>query len=542
MNIPKIVISPAEWAIVRDILQRHVPGREVWAFGSRAKWTSKEFSDLDLAIIGDEPLSITTLASLSEDFSESALPYKVDIVDWATTSPSFRSVIERDKVVIQQAADFAWPYVRLGDHCDKIGSGATPKGGKEAYLTAGPYRLIRSQNIHNDGFKYEGLAYISDEQAKKLDGVAVNADDVLLNITGDSVARVCSAPSNVLPARVNQHVAIIRPSPSSFDAHFIRYYLASPQQQDLLLGLASAGATRNALTKGMIEALQIPQPTMSVQRSIAETLAALDDKIALLRETNTTLEAIAQALFKSWFVDFDPVRAKAEGREPEGIPPEIAALFPGAFEDSELGEIPKGWRAMPLADACEINPTRRLTKGKQAPYLEMSALPTQGHRPETPIPRVFSSGTKFINGDTLLARITPCLENGKTAFVDCLSEGEVGWGSTEYIVLRPKAPLPNYWAYLLSRHEHFRQFAIQAMVGTSGRQRVEVTRLAQYFVAVPDEQVSVVFAEMVEPLQRRIAANDDSAKSLGLLRDTLLPRLMSGKLRLTDFEPVEEAA
>jgi predicted nucleotidyltransferase len=360
MNIPKIVISPTEWAIVHDILQRHVPGREVWAFGSRAKWTSKEFSDLDLAIIGDEPLPITTLASLSEDFSESALPYKVDIVDWATTSPSFRSVIERDKVVIQQAADSAWPYVRLGDHCDKIGSGATPKGGKEAYLTAGPYRLIRSQNIHNDGFKYEGLAYISDEQAKKLDGVAVNADDVLLNITGDSVARVCSAPSNVLPARVNQHVAIIRPSPSSFDAHFIRYYLASPQQQDLLLGLASAGATRNALTKGMIEALQIPQPPMSTQRSIAETLAALDDKITLLRETNATLEAIAQALFKSWFVDFDPVRAKAEGREPEGIPPEIAALFPSEFEDSELGEIPKGWHTSAVYDLAHI--TVQLTK------------------------------------------------------------------------------------------------------------------------------------------------------------------------------------
>ena len=195
---------------------------------------------------------------------------------------------------------------------------------------------------------------------------------------------------------------------------------------------------------------------------------------------------------------------------------------------------------MPLADACEINPTRRLTKGKTTPYLEMSALPTQGHRTDKPIPRAFSSGTKFINGDTLLARITPCLENGKTAFVDCLLEDEVGWGSTEYIVLRPKAPLPSYWAYLLSRHEHFRQYAIQAMVGTSGRQRVDVSRLAQYLVAVPDEWVSVAFAELVEPLQRSIAANDDAAKSLAELRDTLLPRLMSGKLCISTSTVTDE--
>jgi type I restriction enzyme, S subunit len=533
MPEPLLDIRPDHLQIVRDILQKHVPLYEVWAFGSRAKWSAKEHSDLDLCILSDKPLSFSVLGAIEDDFSESDLPWKVDVVDWATTSETFRAIIERDKVEIQQANASAWPYVRLGHHCEKIGSGATPKGGKEAYLTSGPYRLIRSQNIYNDGFKYEGLAYISNEQAKKLDGVAVNADDVLLNITGDSVARVCSAPSNVLPARVNQHVAIIRPSPTSLDAHFVRYYLASPKQQDLLLGLASAGATRNALTKGMIEDLQVPQPPMREQKAIAATLATLDDKIDLLRETNATLEAIAQALFKSWFVNFDPVRAKAEGREPEGILPQIAALFPSEYEDSELGEIPTGWKAMPLADTCEINPTRRLTKGKTTPYLEMSALPTQGHRTDTPIPRAFSSGTKFINGDTLLARITPCLENGKTAFVDCLLDDEVGWGSTEYIVLRPKAPLPSYWAYLLSRHEHFRQYAIQAMVGTSGRQRVDVSRLAQYLVAVPDERVSVAFAELVEPLQRSIAANDDAAKSLAELRDTLLPRLMSGKLTLS---------
>lgn len=339
---------------------------------------------------------------------------------------------------------FDWAHVRLGDHCAKIGSGATPKGGKDSYLDSGSYSLIRSQNIYNDRFHWDGLAFISEDQAKKLDSVSVEDGDVLLNITGDSVARACLAPKNVLPARVNQHVAIIRPSKEIFDARFVRYFLVSPHEQELLLGLASAGATRNALTKGMIENLEVPCPPHQEQVRIADTLSALDDRIALLRETNATLEAIAQAIFKSWFVDFDPVHAKAEGRLPEGIDEATAALFPDGFEESELGLIPRGWRVKRLDEACEINPKRTLSKGIEAPYLEMAAVPTKGHRPEAPFMRAYGSGTKFINGDTLLARITPCLENGKTAFVDFLEENTVGWGSTEYIVLHPRAPLPEY--------------------------------------------------------------------------------------------------
>ena len=115
-----------------------------------------------------------------------------------------------------------------------------------------------------------------------------------------------------------------------------------------MLGLAAVGATRNALTKGMIESFEVPCPPLAVQQGIANVLASLDDRITLLRETNTTLEAIAQALFKSWFVDFDPVHAKMQGRAPEGMDQATAALFPDSFEESELGDVPKGWRVAPL--------------------------------------------------------------------------------------------------------------------------------------------------------------------------------------------------
>lgn len=247
-----------------------------------------------------------------------------------------------------------WPWKRLGDFCLKIGSGATPTGGKESYHENGPVSLIRSQHVHNNGFSSSGLAFIDEIQAKKLNNVNVEANDILLNITGDSVARVCLAPPKYLPARVNQHVAIIRPMPDVFDSRYLRYFLASSYQQALMLGIAGAGATRNALTKLMIEEFKVPCPPIKVQRSIGDILSVLDDRIYLLRETNSTLESIAQALFKSWFIDFDPVHAKAEGREPEGMDAETAALFPDGFEESELGLIPKGWKVRQLGDVVQV--------------------------------------------------------------------------------------------------------------------------------------------------------------------------------------------
>ena len=147
------------------------------------------------------------------------------------------------------------------------------------------------------------LAFIGDKHARELENVNVQSGDVLLNITGDSVARVCQVPDEILPARVNQHVAIIRPKQGTLDARFLHYFLIHPQTQAHMLGLAGAGATRNALTKGMIESFEIKAPSFSEQRAIAAVLGSLDDKIELNRRMNETLEALAQSLFKSWFVD-----------------------------------------------------------------------------------------------------------------------------------------------------------------------------------------------------------------------------------------------
>ena len=251
-------------------------------------------------------------------------------------------------------ANNGWGSVRLGDVCKKIGSGATPRGGKDVYTPDGEYTLIRSQNVLNDRFNFNGLACIDEKLANELNNVEVYADDVLLNITGDSVARVCQVASDVLPARVNQHVAIIRPDPRVLSPKFLRYFLVCPSVQGLLLSWAQAGGTRNALTKEMIELLDIEAPSdVAEQEAIAHILGTLDDKIKLNRRMNETLEAMAQALFKSWFVDFDPVREKMEGRDPN-LPAHLDELFPEQMVDSKLGEIPRGWRSVALKECSSL--------------------------------------------------------------------------------------------------------------------------------------------------------------------------------------------
>ena len=233
-----------------------------------------------------------------------------------------------------------------------------------------------------------------------------------------------------------------------------------------------------------------------------------------------------------------PVRGKAWTCERaraylDRLAPTIADLFPDRFEDSELGPIPAGWEVKRLSDAMDINPLRSLRKGDLAPYLDMANMPTNGHMPDNVIDRPFSSGMRFINGDTLVARITPCLENGKTAYIDFLQDAKVGWGSTEYIVLRPKQSLPNQFAYCLARSADFREFAIQNMTGTSGRQRVPSAAISHYTIPIPrDRKVLEVFGELVAPFFSLVSQNTEVSSTLTNLRDTLLSKLVSGEMRV----------
>jgi len=338
---------------------------------------------------------------------------------------------------------------------------------------------------------------------------------------------------------VSTGFAVLRPKTRLVDPRFL-YACVFNQAFTEYLITREKGAAYPAVSPEDIGKAQIALPPLKEQQAIACILGALDDKIELNRRINGTLEAMARAIFKSWFVDFDPVRAKAVGKQPLGLAPHIADLFPDSFQDSELGEIPKGWNAFALPAIAEINPSRQLPKGAVAPYLNMAGMPTEGPAPDSWIQREVGSGMKFINGDTLVARITPCLENGKTAYVDFLKDGEVGWGSTEYIVLRPRKPIPTVLGYLLARSNEFRSFAIQRMTGSSGRQRVPVDSLAHYKLAAPtiDSAIYDAFGRTVKPLFERLQSAMEQSRTLSPLRDTLLPKLISGDLRVPDAERI----
>jgi len=308
------------------------------------------------------------------------------------------------------------------------------------------------------------------------------------------------------------------------DPRFISYFLHTLDFFAYADKAAVPGINRNHLHGARV---RVPT-SVDEQRAIAHILGTLDDKIELNRRMSETLEAMARALFKSWFIDFDPVRAKAEGRDP-GLPKPIADLFPARLVDSELGEIPEAWEVVPLRQAIEVNPKRSLRKGQIAPYLDMASMPTRGHAPSDIADREFGSGVRFTNGDTLMARITPCLENGKTAFVDFLKDGQVGWGSTEYIVLRCKPSLPQEFAYCLARSDRFREFAIQSMTGSSGRQRIPAEALNHYQLVVPARDVATAFGRTAAPLFARASAAVRESRTLAALRDALLPWLISGE-------------
>ena len=306
------------------------------------------------------------------------------------------------------------------------------------------------------------------------------------------------------------------------------YYLL----RSLDLANFNAGSGVPTLNRNHIHPLPVKIPTVPEQQAIAHVLGTLDDKIELNRRMNRTLEEMARAIFQDWFVDFGPAKTKMECLDPY-LPPELWDLFPEELVDSELGKIPEGWEVEPLAHCVDLNPRETMKKGTEAPYLDMASLPTDGCSPGNPVSRGFNSGSRFRNGDTLLARITPCLENGKSAYIQCLPDGTTGWGSTEFIVMRGITPISPEYTYLLARDQNFRSHAILSMTGTSGRQRVQTEALSTYLLPIPHEGVLEAFASAVQPLFRRMEANRKETNMLSAQRDCLLPGLVSGSVPVT---------
>ena len=275
----------------------------------------------------------------------------------------------------------------------------------------------------------------------------------------------------------------------------------------------NVGSAVPSLTVPVIESVSVSIPSLEIQKRIAAQLSEIDDKIAINRRICENLEAQAQALFKHWFIDFAPFKN-------------------GKFTDSEMGMIPEGWRVGTLSEIININTTYSLKKGVLAPYLDMKNMPTQGSYPIKVEEKEYQGGMKFKNGDALMARITPCLENGKVAYVNFLKDNEIGFGSTEYIVLTTKDSLYSELTYFLCRETNFVNYATKNMNGSSGRQRVSGETIGNYKIAIPTRDVLDGLMPIFRNAMREFAVLGAENFRLSALRDTLLPKLMSGEIKV----------
>jgi type I restriction enzyme S subunit len=436
-----------------------------------------------------------------------------------------------------------WPVVKLGPRTLKIGSGATPKGGKEAYSESGPFTLIRSQNVHDFSFRWDGLAYINGEQAKALDGVEVQSGDILVNITGDSVARVCMVDDRALPARVNQHVAIVRANPAEFSQRYLLYALLEPRMKQQLLMLASAGATRNALTKGTLEELKINQPTRHEQDQISGILAAFDAKIDLNRRMASTLEEMARALFKSWFVDFDPVRAKAAGRN-TGLPADIAALFSDGF--GEYG-LPIGWSKMRYDEVCTSiysggTPAtgRKDFWGGNLPWFSSGetrhSFVVETEKTITELGAANSSTRMAPKYATVVATAGQGATRGQTSMLGI--DTYINQSTVALVANKSKISDSYLFVDLSGRYEELRSISDSQ----SSRGSLTTKLLAQLVIVCPDPAVMAAFTALSDTWCARAFEATRSADTYRAVRDLLVPKLLSGELNVAEAETAIAAA
>ena len=412
----------------------------------------------------------------------------------------------------------------------KIGSGATPRGGKESYLDKGPYALIRSQNVLDFFFSEQGLAYINEEQAAKLSNVELQENDVLINITGDSVARVCQVPSEFLPARVNQHVAIVRCDEKKLDSTYLKYYLLNPKFKNYMLSLASVGGTRNALTKGMLEDFDVELPDLATQKRIASILSAFDEKIELNRQTNETLEAIAQAIYKEWFVNFN---------------------FPGATEemqDSELGPIPQGWRVVPIGALFEMviggdwgkeeclsshDICCAVIRGTDLPGISVGEI--------AKVPRRYIKRTNFQKRELCEGDIVFEISGGSKG----QATGRNLIMTKESLALLQGKAIPASFCRLIRakdlNHAVFLSTYLRILYDDGGTwdYQLQSTGISNFQFSdfanrkkliIPTDQVMEQYSKLVLPLYKKMGRNNLDSYYLVQTRDGLLPKLMNGEV------------
>lgn len=375
-------------------------------------------------------------------------------------------------------------YMPVGEVCSSISDTYREKKNMVTLINTSDVlegRVLNHERVPNSNLK---------GQFKK----TFQRDDILYSEIRPQNRRFAYVDFSPIDYIASTKLMVIRAKKDVVSPKYLYYFLKnSSTVAELQLLAETRSGTFPQITFSEVANLTIPVPSLAVQEVIVQTMQCLEDKITCNEQINDNLQQQA-------FSVFDNLIANAENND------------------------------RTVSDYAFLNPKRTLAKNQVARSIDMSQLSTSGAFPSGWEMKPFNGGMRFTNGDTLLARITPCLENGKTAFIDFLDDGEVAFGSTEYIVLAPKNDTPPEMLYCLARYPAFVDYAVKNMNGSSGRQRVSAETVGQYRLPLFDKHSLVLFKEVVSPVFLKMRYNSLENMRLAELRDALLPKLMSGEI------------
>ena len=403
----------------------------------------------------------------------------------------------------------------LSSITSKIGSGSTPRGGNSVYSDSG-ISFIRSQNVLDMDFSTENLAFINDDQAEKLNNVIVEKNDILLNITGDSIARCTVVPEEILPARVNQHVSIIR-CKNTEESKYVMYYLQ--YMKKYLLQISKVGGTRNALTKEAIG--KLPIKISDDCNKISKILDNIDQKIQINNQINQELEAMAKTLYDYWFVQFDFPDQNGKPYKSSG--------GKMVYHPELKREIPEGWGVEKLSSILEIG--RETINPMKTPKEEFKYYSI----PEYDVSGSFSyelgetiKSNKFLveKSDLLVSKLNPWFNR----VVYNLEESAIS--STEFIVWKTINRFEKNFLYQVATSEGFIEYCTRFATGTSNsHKRVSPDIMVSF--QIPFEKTYIQkFGEITDSIRTQVLQNNEQNQELIQLRDWLLPMLMNGQVKV----------
>jgi type I restriction enzyme S subunit len=424
-----------------------------------------------------------------------------------------------------------WQEVFLYDLADEITVGFVGPMASEYVPSGIPF--LRSQDVEPYRINLNDIKYISPDFHHRLKKSTLKPGDVVIVRTGKP-GTAAVIPDHLLVSNCSD-VVIVRPS-EQLDARFLVYYMNSSAVHHVSSHLV--GAVQQHFNVSSARTLKLLLPDIKEQRAIARVLGALDDKIELNRRQNATLETLARAIFQSWFVDFDPVRARAEGRDPAAMDGATAALFPDGFDVVDGREVPRGWRFVSLDKVTEN--LRRNQKPEEialtTPYIGLEHMPRKqialedwGYASD-----LESNKFAFQRGEILFGKLRPYFHKVGVAALD-------GVCSTDILVLRPTTP--SWFGFVLGHvsSEEFVQHTDQSSDGTK-MPRTRWKDMVRYQVVLPTESIASHYNRLISPSVERIIANIHQSRTLAALRDALLPRLLSGELRVRAAAEIAEGA